>query len=173
MQRIPCRQPHEEGIVLGDKARGNAKSRSNAKNCTNTETHNTDSVVETFGEALPGLILESVVNPNHPDHLCLHTWNGRLTTTVDKVEHRGVAYIPRNLPSGLVQSVRFAPSSLPFGSTAKVISSMRDVLSTYAFLQPEVANLLVAFAMATWFCDSMPLAPVLYLLGPDSAVSLV
>ncbi len=131
------------------------------------------SLIETFGEAVPGLMLESVVDPHHPDHLRLHTWNGLRAATKCKVEHGGVSYIPKTLGRGLVQSVRFAPPSLPFGSTTKVISSLRDFLSTYARLQPEVADLLVAFALSSWFCDCMPVAPVLYLLGPDSVVSQV
>lgn len=127
--------------------------------------------IETFGEAMPGLMLESVVDPDHPDHLLLHTWHGGRTRTARRIEHSGVSYIPETLAGALVQSVRFAPPSLPFGSPAKLISSVRDFLSTYACLQPEVADLFVAFGLATWFCDVMTVAPVLYLLGPDGAVS--
>ena len=104
------------------------------------------SAIETFGEVVPGLMLESVVDP---DHLLLHAWNGRRATTRRNVEHGSVSYIPKNLASGLVHSVRFAPPSLPFGSTTKLITSLRDFLSTYARLQPEVADLLVAFALST------------------------
>ncbi len=62
------------------------------------------STIETFGEALPGLLLESVVDPEHPDHLLLHTWNGHRATTRRKVEHGGVSYIPKNLAIGLVKN---------------------------------------------------------------------
>jgi hypothetical protein len=132
-----------------------------------------DHAVETFGETVPGLMFESVVDPDHPDHLLLHTWNGRQTTTARRIEHAGVSYIPKNLASGLVQSVRFAPPSLRFGSTAKLFASLREFLSIYAHLQPEVADLLVAFGLATWFCDCMQVAPFLYLFGPHSSVSQV
>ena len=131
------------------------------------------SVIKTFGEAQAGLLLESVVDPDNPENLVLHTWNGRRTATAGKVEHEGISYLPKKLASGLAQSVRFAPPSLPYGSTMKVISSLGDFLSTYARLQPEVADLLVAFGLATWFCDCMSVAPVLYLFGPESAVSQV
>ena len=131
------------------------------------------SAIETFGETLPGLLVESVVDPDRPDHLLLHTWNGRRTTTARKVEHGDGSYIPGALSGGLVQWVRFAPPSLPFASTAKIISSLRDFLSTYARLEPAVADLLVAFALASWFCDSRPVAPALYLFGPDNTVSHV
>jgi hypothetical protein len=132
-----------------------------------------EGAIETFGEAVPGLMFECVVDPDHPDHLLLHTWNGHRATTAREIEHGGVSYIPKNLGSGLVQLVRFAPPSLPFGSPAKLISSLRDFLSTYARLQPEVTSLLLAFGLATWFCDFMTVAPVLYLIGPESAVSQV
>src|SRR5664279_3698986 len=171
---IRCAQSsRKEKTALNNKAKTNANSGPNAtSNCIITGSEiSTDGAVETFGEAVPGLILESVVDPDHPGHLLLHTWDGHRTTTERKIEHGGVSYIPKTLARGLAQSVRFAPPSLPFGSATKVISSLRDFLSTYARLQPEVADLLVAFGLATWFCDVMTVAPVLYLLGPDSAVS--
>ena len=83
----------------------------------------------------------------------------------------GVSYVPKTLASGLAQSVRFAAPSLPFGSTSKLVFSLRDFLSTYAHLQAEVADILVAFALTSWFCDCMPVAPVLYLFGPENGVS--
>jgi hypothetical protein len=159
------------GETLNAKAKGNARADRLRRTPALADETLVNDALETFGEALPGLLLESVVDPDHPGHLLLHTWNGHRTTTARKIEHGGVAYIPKNLGSGLVQSVCFALPSLPFGTPAKLISSMRDFLSTYARLQPEVADLLVAFGLATWFCDVMTVAPVLYLLGPDSAVS--
>ena len=127
--------------------------------------------IETFGESLPGLLLESVVDPNDPDGLLLHTWDGNRAITARTVEHRGVSYVAKNLDSGLARSVRFAPPSVQIRSAVKLLSSVRDSCLTYAHLHPKVADLLVAFGLATWFCDVMTVAPVLYLFGPDSAVS--
>jgi hypothetical protein len=50
---------------------------------------------------------------------------------------------------------------------------MLEFLSRYAHLLPDVAALLVAFALASWFPDCIPVAPVLYLLGPDNEARLV
>jgi hypothetical protein len=52
------------------------------------------SAIETFGEALPGLMLESVVDPDHSGHLYLHTWTGRRATTACTVAHGALTYIP-------------------------------------------------------------------------------
>jgi len=128
---------------------------------------------ETLGEALSGMIVEAVVDPDHPDHLCLDAWNGRRTTTTRKLEHEGVVYTPKQFAGGLVQSVRFAPPSLPFGSTTKLVSSLRHFLTTYARPQPEVVDLLVAFPLASWFCDCLLVAPLLHLFGPNCEVSQV
>ena len=147
--------------ALNTKAKGNTKSRSNTtSDCTIAGSEiseiSSDGAVETFGETLPGLMLESVVDPDRPDHLLLHTWDGHRTTTGPKIERASVSYIPKKLGNGLVQSIRFAPPSLPFGSPAKLISSMRDFLFTYAHLQPAAAALLVALAVSTWSATACP-----------------
>jgi hypothetical protein len=131
------------------------------------------SAIETFGVALPKLIMESVIVPCHPGQLQLHTWNGRRVTTTSQIEHGGSAYTPMKLASGVGQFVRFAPPSLPFGSTSALVLSLRDFFSTYARPRPEAADLLVAFVLATWFCDVTPVAPVLFLFGPDDTVGTV
>ena len=129
--------------------------------------------IQTLGGALSGMIVEAVVDPRDSNHLRLHTWDGRRATTTTRLECNGTSYIPMNVTSRLVQSVRFAHPSVPFGSTQKLILSLRDFLSKYSHLQLEVADLLVAFAFATWFCDCMPMAPVLRVFGPENAVSQV
>lgn len=129
------------------------------------------SSVETFGESLPGLLLDCVVNSNNPNQLALHTWNGRRAATVGSVEHAGVNYVAANLSNSPARSVRFPPPSTSFGSTVKLISTLREFLWTYGHLEPVVVALLVAFGLASWFCDVFSLAPVLYALGPASAVT--
>ncbi len=132
------------------------------------------SAIATLGESLPDLILEAVADPSHNGRLRLHTWNSRhQSTTTRRLEHAGAWYVPMRLPSGLVQSVRFAPRSAAFGSTSKLVCALRDFLSKYSLLQPELVDLLTAFAMATWFCDCMTMAPVLYLFEPDDSISTV
>ena len=48
--------------------------------------------IETFGETLPGMMMESVVDSHEPDQFLLHTWNGRGSTT-SRVDHQGKIYI--------------------------------------------------------------------------------
>ena len=43
----------------------------------------------------------------------------------------------------------------------------------HASLSPDAACLLVAFCLASWFSDCLPVAPLLYLLGPHNETALV
>lgn len=50
---------------------------------------------------------------------------------------------------------------------------MRECLSRYVSLTSEGADLFIAFALASHFVDCLPVAPVLFLLGPENETSLV
>jgi hypothetical protein len=130
-------------------------------------------VIETFGEVLPGLLMEKVVDPRRPECLLLHTWDGSKPTTVEKVEYKDLTYVSARLKSGLGASVRFPPPSKDFKSTKELISRIRDVLSKYGNLHRKDTDLLITFGVATWFCDFMPSAPILYLSGSEEATSQV
>lgn len=130
-------------------------------------------IVETFGEVLPGLLLESVVNYDQPHSLLLHSWDGRRAYTGRELRHAGIAYSPRTVPRDFLRLMRFPTPSIPFGSTKDLVSSVRKFVVTYLHLRPEAAELLVGFVLASWFSDCMSVAPVLHLFGPDSAISQV
>ncbi len=131
------------------------------------------STIETFGEDLPGLLMECVVNPDKPERLMLHCWDGSKVTTRHKVEYEGLSYIPRKVEGAVAQSVRFPPPSSAFKSTGKLISLVRDFLATYVRLHKEGENLLLAFGLASWFCDLVTVAPVINICGSEEACSEV
>src|ERR1700738_4395110 len=97
-----------------------------------------------FGAILPDLMIESVLDPNHPNQLRLHTWDRRKYATGPTSGHGGRTYTPAPIGSGLAQNVRFPGASKPFGSTAKLCASMLEFLSRYAQLLPDAAALVVA-----------------------------
>jgi hypothetical protein len=106
--------------------------------------------------------------------LLLHTWDGsKAATTTQPVRYRGRNYTPASIAGGLVEAVRFPVTSKPFESTACLTAAMREFLCRYVVLAPEAADLLIAFALASHFVDCISVAPLLYLLGPDSEVTLV
>ena len=80
----------------------------------------------------------------------------------------GANSFPEEFAPAIGRAVRFPPPSMAFGSPTKLMISMRSFLVRYVQLAPGTAALLVAFAVASWFRDCLPIAPVLYLLGPEN-----
>lgn len=102
------------------------------------------STIQTLGVVRPDFIIEPIVNPNHPDQLTLHTWDGCTAKTAATINYRGCFYEPAPLEGGLARAVRFPPPSRSFRSAAKLVDSMLAFLHRYAHLSPDVACLLVA-----------------------------
>src|SRR3984893_13815170 len=129
--------------------------------------------IQIFGAIFPKLTIESILDPDYPNQLRLHTWDRRKYATGPSILHGGHTYRPASIGSGLAQNVRFPAASKPFGSTPKLCASMLEFLSRFAQLLPDAAALVVAFALASWFADCVPVAPLLYLLGPDNEATLL
>jgi thiol-disulfide isomerase/thioredoxin len=132
-----------------------------------------NSAIPTYGEILPNLHIESVLDPHRSGTLSLQCFDGRRVFSQPSIEHKGRAYIPGPIAGGLVQAVRFPPRSAAFGSPAKLFSEMNEFLSDYASPGAEVVDVLIAFGLASWFVDCFQVAPVLYLIGPENEVNVV
>lgn len=126
-----------------------------------------------FGAALPNLMIESVVDPDHSNQLLLHTWDGRKDPTMATISYRSSKYIPASISGGLANAVRFPRTSKAFESAGKLTASTQEFLSRYVCLAPDETALLIAFAFASYFVDCLPVAPVLILFGPDDEAGLV
>ncbi len=131
------------------------------------------SPIQTFGVVLPQLMVEAIFDQSHPNQLRLHTWDGHRAATPPTVSRRGCTYAAAPVAAGLSRAVRFPGSSKSFGTAAQLTSSMLKFLGRYASLPPDVAALIVAFALSSWFVDCFPVAPSLYLLGPDNEATLL
>ena len=128
---------------------------------------------QTFGLVLPDLMIEAVVDQSHPTQLRLHTWDGHKASTVPTVSFRGRTYTAAPVATGLSRAVRFPGPSKAFGTAVQLTFSMLQFLGRFANLPPDAAAVVVAFALASWFTDCLPTAPVLHLLGPDIEMSRV
>ena len=131
------------------------------------------SQIQIFGAVLPDLMIECVLDNDHPHQLRFEKWDGGKAARVSTTRYRGHTYAPAPIASGLAQTVRFPVASKPFESAPKLCASMLGFLCRYSRLLPDAAALIIAFATASWFADCLPVAPVLYLLGPDNDARLV
>jgi hypothetical protein len=128
---------------------------------------------EIFGRVLPNVMIETVRDPSHPNQLRLHTWDGRSAATVPAVPYRGCTYAPSPIPNGLSCAIRFPGPSKSFGTSTQLSASMSRFLDRYASLPPSATEIIVAFALSSWFVDCFPVAPLLHLLGPDNEITRV
>jgi len=118
-------------------------------------------------------LIEAVADSKGPNQLAFCTSDGKATGIRRAVQHHGCIYIPQDLGPGLGKAVGFPTDSFDFGSPAELVSDLKLFFSKYAELDARTANVLSAFALATWFIDCFEVAPVLYLHGPDHEVSVV
>ncbi len=128
---------------------------------------------QTFGVVLPNLMIEAILDQSHTNQLCLHTWDGHRAATKPTISRSSCTYTAAPVAAGLSRAVRFPGCSKSFGTAGQLTSSMLKFLGRYANLPPEVAALVVAFALASWFADCFPVAPLLFLLGPDNEATLL
>jgi hypothetical protein len=119
------------------------------------------SLIESYGQVFPELLIEAVGDAKHPGRLSLESWNGRRSRTGLKVRYQDLWHVPGSINTGLARAIRFSPPSRPFGSVVNLISAMRPVFSRYAGTPVEVASVLAAFSLASWVVDCLPLAPTL------------
>ena len=129
---------------------------------------------QTFGAALPDLMIEAILDQSHPNQLLLHLWDGRRAATTPAARHRGCTYTPAPIASGLSRKVRFPVASKSFGSAAKLCTSMLEVPVPLCQSAARCSGaVIVAFALSSWFADCFPVSPLLYLLGPDNEATVI
>ncbi len=124
-----------------------------------------------FGGVLPNVVIETVRDPSYPNQLRLHTWDGGHAATASTFSCRGCTYTPAPIPAGLASAILFPGPSKSFGTAAELSVSMSRFLDRYANLPPGAKEVIVAFALASWFVDCFPVAPLLHLVGPDNEIT--
>ncbi len=121
---------------------------------------------QVFSKVLRDGVIESVRDPQHPEHLRLHFWDGRKATTAPTALHQRCLYTPASIPEWLARAVRFPVPSQDFGTPTQLFGSMSKFFEKYASLRSGTVEIIVAFAVASWFVDCFPVTPTLQLLGP-------
>lgn len=127
----------------------------------------------TFGESLPGLLIETVVDPNCPTQLALLTYKSKVAEIRSCINQGGVEYRPGSIGSGLAQAVRFCRGSTSFGSDEDLASGVEEFLAMHIDQDARTLKLLTAFVFASWFTDCLQVGPVLWVHGPEHEVGVV
>ena len=128
---------------------------------------------EIFDHTSPSFSIECIRSSANPSTLTLHSFDGKRYEISPSIKRNGRTYTAPRADMGLIQSIRFPVASEPFGSSDRLVASILELMSRYCPLLPDAADMVAAFAIGSWFVDCLPVAPLLYLLGPDNEVSLL
>jgi len=133
----------------------------------------TPTSIATFGESLPGLLVETVLDPNCPNQLALLIQNSKGAEIRKCIQYRGIDYRPQTIDTGLAMAVRFSSGFSPISTTADLVSDIEKVLSKYIDVDTQTVKVLTCFIFATWFIDCFQVAPLLWVHGPEHEVGIV
>jgi hypothetical protein len=136
-------------------------------------TNSGTSPIESYGQVFPELMIEAVTDARNPGRLSFERWDGYRSRTSQQVYYQDLTHVPASANGGLAQAVRFSSPSRSFGSVANLVSSINQVFLRYSSAPAEAASVLTAFSLASFVVDCLPLAPTLYLVGPESECSQV
>jgi hypothetical protein len=128
---------------------------------------------QTFGEVLPGVLIESIINSSSPSQLTFAFLRSKRIETQQWIQCGEYVYIPQPLGLGLVRAVRFPRGVGPVSSTGQLVDGMKQLFSKFADVEDRAASVLIAFVLSTWFIDCFEIAPVLNIFGPEHEVSVI
>jgi hypothetical protein len=124
---------------------------------------------ETLGEVFAdGYFIEPVRDPVDRDRLALMLFNGTSIEIAARVEHRGRAYIARDVAPSIVRELHLPAGIHADGSVAHLLEDMVQLFQRFAGMPDNFARLAARIPFSTWLMDALPAAPSVVLLGPDS-----
>ena len=126
--------------------------------------------IPTAGELFPdGSAIELVRSGRRLDLL---KWDGQHATLDCLAEHQGSRYRPAVIDPTIFRALRLPARTAPCGPTRQLFTALMEVLARYG-LPGESAQLLAFFVFATWFRESLEVAPTLLICGPETEAALV
>jgi hypothetical protein len=146
-----------------NKAKGNAKSKSNARG------NAIISAGKIFADGAMVELVSSLSGFNKPDLLL---WNGRKATVGPRVEHGGCTYEAPELDPILHRAMRLPAGCRDYGSGRRLFDGIRNLFQRHLGLPESESVLIACFAISTWLADRLPSAPSLIISGPDEELGI-
>src|ERR1700693_6297989 len=84
-----------------------------------------------------GSLIELVKESSERGEVVLLHRAGKHSTTSRQIDHAGRHYIPKKMDPGLVQQLRLPTESLPYGSTAELVTQISSILTSVSELSAD------------------------------------
>jgi hypothetical protein len=118
-----------------------------------------------FAELLDGTLVEMIEDPDNPANSLFAVYKNGAVRIEPRVECENLVLVPNPREQGIFKHVRLPRGSQPYESPVSLLRGIRAVILDCVELTLEDAILVAAFVMSTWFIESMPVAPILALVG--------
>lgn len=135
-----------------------------------------NSVISTFGEVWPHLIIDLVTSKPPETGFQLISWDGsriEVAPSVRTVSDSGSFYYEKlygvpQLDPTLLQAMRFPAEALEYSSEYELFTDITGNIQGYTNLSEELSRLLAYCVFASWFPDCAPKPLCISILGPES-----
>src|SRR5581483_2820169 len=122
---------------------------------------------ETAGEVFDdGGMIELVRDADQPSQLALLISAEGKHEVLPSFEHQNQVYVPVALDRTTTKAIRLPTHAAEFGTITDLLASMTAAIERFTALPTNTARCAAVLALATWFTDCSPEAPLLLLTGP-------
>ncbi len=99
-------------------------------------------------------------------------WDGKSAETARQFVRDGETFVPPHIDPAILRSLRLASHVAEYGSTRELFAKISGLISQATHEPDGVAQLATFFIFATWMVDSLPLAPLLWVVCPPTTTSV-
>lgn len=115
-----------------------------------------------------GAIVEPVQSEPGSQGFRLLLWDGTKSEIGVEVKHGDRAYFPAPIDPTLLRAMMLPSKRSKPEPVRKLVADMSNVVSQYVNLDENFVAALTRFVLSTWVVQSLPIAPWLAIVGPDS-----
>jgi hypothetical protein len=127
-------------------------------------------VVRTGGQVFSdGSVLELIQGPNC--ELNLLSWDGKSAKMAAQFVRGDETFVPLRVDPAILRSMRLPSNVAKYGSTRKLFTEISGLISQTAQAGDGVVLPLTFCVFATWLCDSLPVAPFVWIVTPPTTTA--
>jgi len=150
----------ESGNNLGEKPKRNGNGATAA-----TITR----AIATTGEVFADGSTIELIGGAHDGNPVLMVWDGSKETVGARVEHHGQLYEPAPINSSILQELILPTRCCPHGNTRELLAEICKLVANLVGLDEKPASLVGRIVLCSALVDAVPVAPMLTIVGPDTA----
>jgi len=130
-----------------------------------------DHGVGTVFKALPdGSFLELITTGETSPELKFLHWSSSGFDITDRLHFGGKVFVPPRWSPTLLHAVRMPTDVRRSGRARVLFNRVSEILRTFINLPEEMHVPIVVYVLATWFPESLAVAPLLWITGPPTSV---